>query len=274
MLYLGLYSGGSLSRCEDFPSQHIQARHVDVWCPPGYENGAARYPVIYLHDGQNLFDPAWSFLGIDWGVDEVLERLMAEGVSDGVIVVGIWHGRQRRLDYMPQQPLMTEQARPLLDRFAQEQGGAPQSDAYLRFMVAELKPFVDATYRTLPDRAHTAVMGSSMGGLISLYAVTEYPAVFGGAGCVSTHWPIGGSWLVDYFGGALPRPGDHRIYFDYGTETADAAYEPYQLQMDALMQAAGYQCGIDWITKRFAGAEHSERAWRTRVDVPLKFLLM
>ncbi|NTU64924.1 MAG: hypothetical protein HGB05_16365, partial [Chloroflexi bacterium] len=129
MLYLGLYSGGSLSRYEDFPSQHIQARHVDLWCPPGYENGAARYPVIYLHDGQNLFDPAWSFLGIDWGIDEAIERLMAEGVTDGAIVVGIWHSPQRRLDYMPQQPLMTEQTRPLLDRFAQEQGGAPQSDA-------------------------------------------------------------------------------------------------------------------------------------------------
>jgi predicted alpha/beta superfamily hydrolase len=112
-----------------------------------------------------------------------------------------------------------------------------------------------------------------MGGLISLYALTEYPSVFGRAGCVSTHWPIGGSLLVDYFGNVLPRPGDHRIYFDYGTETIDADYEPYQLRMDALMQAAGYERGADWITQKFEGAEHSERAWRARVDVPLKFLL-
>lgn len=273
VLQLGRYSNGDLSRYENFPAQHIAARHVDVWCPPGYDSGTTRYPVIYLHDGQNLFDPAGSFLGIDWGIDEALGRLMAAGVTAGAIAVGVWHSPQRRLDYMPQRPLMTEQARPLLDQFTQEQGDAPQSDAYLRFMVEELKPFVDATYRTLPDRAHTSVMGSSLGGLISLYAVTEYPAVFGGAGCVSTHWPIGGSWLVDYFGGALPRPGGHRFYFDFGTETFDAAYEPYQLQMDALMQVAGYRRGVDWVTQKFAGAEHSERAWRARVDVPLKFLL-
>jgi predicted alpha/beta superfamily hydrolase len=273
MLQLGLYSGGRLSRYENFASEHIQARHVDVWCPPGYESGAARYPVLYLHDGQNLFDPAWSFLGIDWGIDEAIGRLMAEGVTGGAIVVGIWHSPLRRCDYMPQKPLQADRACVLCEQFEREQGCSPESDAYLRFLVEELKPFVDAAYRTLPDRAHTLVMGSSMGGLISLYALTEYPAIFGGAGCVSTHWPIGGSLLVDYFGSVLPRPGDHRIYFDYGTETADAAYEPYQLHMDELMQAAGYRRGIDWITQKYVGAEHSERAWRARVDVPLKFLL-
>ncbi len=273
MIQLGSYSGGNLSRYENFPSRHVAARHVDVWCPPGYEIGTARYPVIYLHDGQNLFDPAWSYLGIDSGIDEAIGRLMVAGVSAGAIVIGIWNSAQRRLDYMPQKPLMTEQAHPLLAQFVQEQGGSPQSDAYLRFMVDELKPFIDATYRTLPDRTHTSVMGSSMGGLISLYALTEYPAVFGGAGCMSTHWPIGGSLLVDYFGSVLPQPGDHRFYFDYGTETTDAAYEPYQLQMDAWLQTAGYRRGCDWVTQKFMGAEHSERAWRERVDVPLKFLL-
>jgi predicted alpha/beta superfamily hydrolase len=110
---------------------------------------------------------------------------------------------QRRLDYMPQKPLMPERARPLLEQFVRERGGRPESDAYLRFMVEELKPFVDAAYRTRPDRAHTVVMGSCLGGLISLYALTEYPAVFGGAGCVSTHWPSGGSLLVDYFAPAI-----------------------------------------------------------------------
>jgi predicted alpha/beta superfamily hydrolase len=94
-----LYSGGSLSRHENFPSQHIQARHVDVGCPPGYDSGAARYPVLYMHDGQNLFEPDWSYLGIDWGIDEAIGRLMAAGISGGVIVVGIWHGPQRHRSY-------------------------------------------------------------------------------------------------------------------------------------------------------------------------------
>lgn len=231
----GLYSGGSLTRHENFPSQHVEARHVDVWCPPGYDGDTARYPVIYMHDGQNLFDPAWSSIGIDWGMDEAIARLTAEGAIDGAIVVGIWNSPQRYLDYMPQKPLQSVEARTLSEKFVQEQGH-PQSDAYLRFMVEELKPFVDATYRTRSDRSHTLVMGSSMGGLISLYALTEYPAIFGGAGCVSTHWPIGGMMLVDYFGSVLPRPGAHRFYFDYGTATIDADYEPYQQRMDELMQ--------------------------------------
>jgi predicted alpha/beta superfamily hydrolase len=274
MIQLGSYSGGSLVRYENFLSQHIQARHVDVWCPPGYGSSTARYPVIYMHDGQNLFEPAWSSMGIDWGVDEAVARLITSGVSAGAIVVGIWNSAQRRREYMPQKPLMIDPGRSLYEEFVREQGGAPRSDAYLRFMVEELKPFIDAAYRTLSDRAHTLVMGSSMGGLISLYALTEYPAIFSGAGCVSTHWTIGGSLVVDHFGGVLPRPDDHKIYFDYGTETQDAFYEPYQLQMDALLQAAGYRRGVDWLTRKFIGAEHSERAWRARVEVPLKFLLI
>jgi hypothetical protein len=272
MLQLGLYSGGSLSRYEAFAAKHIQARHVDVWCPPGYDSGAARYPVLYMHDGQNLFEPAWSYLGIDWGIDEAIGRLMAEGAIDGAIVVGIWHSPQRRLDYMPQVPLMTGQARAPLEQFVREQGSLPESDAYLRFMVEELKPFVDAAYRTLPDRAHTVVMGSSMGGLISLYALTEHPAISAGQAAYPLTGPAGARcwWTIS---AECCAPGDHRIYFDYGTETQDAAYEAYQLQMDTFMQAAGYQRGKDWITRKFVGAEHSERAWRARVDVPLRFLL-
>ena len=116
-------------------------------------------------------------------------------------------------------------------------------------------------------------MGSSMGGLISLYAICEYPQVFGGAGCVSTHWLAGENMLVDYFGAALPDPIDHKLYFDYGTETLDADYEPYQLRMDERLAARGYERDQNWVTRKFPGAEHSEVAWRTRVRIPLEFLL-
>jgi predicted alpha/beta superfamily hydrolase len=112
-----------------------------------------------------------------------------------------------------------------------------------------------------------------MGGLISLYAVCQYPQVFGGAGCVSTHWVAGENLMVDYFGAVLPNPIDHRLYFDYGTETADAAYEPFQLRMDQHLAARGYEREKNWITRKFDGAEHSERAWRARVHLPLEFLL-
>jgi predicted alpha/beta superfamily hydrolase len=160
-----------------------------------------------------------------------------------------------------------------IERFGQEAGGEPLSDRYLEFLVGELKPFVDEHYRTLPGRQHTFVMGSSMGGLISLYALCEYPGVFGGAGCLSTHWPAAGGATIDYLQRALPAPGAHRLYFDYGTETLDAEYEPYQQRADAILRAAGYCPGVDWLTRRVEGAEHSERSWRERVHIPLLFLL-
>ncbi|HEV8695641.1 MAG TPA: alpha/beta hydrolase-fold protein, partial [Lysobacter sp.] len=135
------------------------------------------------------------------------------------------------------------------------------------------KPFIDTHYRTKTKRADTFVMGSSMGGLISLYAAAEYPNVFGGVGAVSTHWPIGDGGVIDWLSTHLPNPRSHRIYYDFGTATLDAQYEPYQRRMDALMRANGYVEGRDWITRKVEGAEHNERAWRDRVDVPLVFLL-
>jgi predicted alpha/beta superfamily hydrolase len=174
---------------------------------------------------------------------------------------------------MPQRPLEAPNAGLALKLFTRRSGGAPGSDAYLRFLVEELKPDVDAHYRTLPDARHTCLMGSSMGGLISLYALCEYPQVFGGAGCLSTHWPIGGRRLVNALGAVLPRAGQHRLYFDYGTRTVDRQYEPLQQWMDRWVAAAGYRQGEDWLTRKFAGADHSERAWRVRVHIPLDFLL-
>ena len=98
------------------------------------------------------------------------------------------------------------------------------------------------------------------------------PGVFGGAGCVSTHWPAGRNALVHAMGTALPRAGSHRLYFDYGTATLDSSYEPYQQRMDGYVEAAGYRRGKDWVTLKFPGADHSESAWSARVHLPLQFL--
>lgn len=265
---------GVVYRHTHMPSQFIEPRHVDVWLPPGFGADATiRYPVIYMQDGQNLFDPALANTGVDWGVAEAITRLHAEQQIPAPIVVGIWCTAKRRREYMPQRPLATPEARALSVRFAREWEGAPISDAYLRFLVEELKPFIDASYPTLPGQPSTFVMGSSMGGLLSLYALIEYPHLFGGAGCLSTHWPIGGSFLVDALGAALPPPATHKLYFDFGATTLDADYEPYQRRMDSWMAAAGYTMGQNWLTKKFAGADHTESAWRARVHVPLQFLL-
>jgi predicted alpha/beta superfamily hydrolase len=265
---------GTLERFEQFPSQFVAARHVDVWLPPHYKkDSGGRYPVVYMHDGQNLFDPTQASSGIDWGIDEAVSRLVDEKQVPAPLIVGIWNTNLRQREYMPQKALEMM----LLDAFGQRLTKSvrkqPISDDYLRFIISELKPCIDATFRTLPGQAHTFSMGSSMGGLISLYAALEYPHIFAGAGCLSTHWPASPARLIQYVQTTLPAPGNHRFYFDFGTQGLDAGYERFQRRVDALMQAAGYQSGIDWLTLKFEGAEHHEQAWRERVHQPLKFLL-
>lgn len=267
-------AGGTLHRHADVAPAALLARHVDVWCPPGYAaQPERRYPVIYMHDGQNVFDPALSFTGVDWGVAPAVRNLMAAEGLPGAIIVGVWNTPRRVIEYMPAAPLHDPAAAPLLAEFIEKLGGPPESDAYLSFLATELKPLIDATYRTLPDRANTAIMGSSMGGLISLYAVERHPAVFGAAACLSTHWPIGGDLLVDALAAALPPAGQHRLYFDFGTAGLDAAYEPLQRRMDEHLRAAGYRAGHDTLTVKADGAEHNEAAWRARITVPVAFLL-
>lgn len=264
---------GHINRHADFASRYVAPRHVDVWCPSGVAApSATRYPVIYMHDGQNLFDPALSFIGVDWGMDEAMTRLIRDTGHPGAIVVGIWNSPLRWREYMPHKPLATPSGRRLLPRFIEQAGGEPLSSEYLRFIVEELKPFIDQNYPTLPEPGHALVMGSSMGGLISLYALIEYPDVFGGAGCLSTHWPIGDEFMVTFLGKSLPMAGQHRLYFDHGTETLDHDYEPYQRLMDNFVRTSGYEAGRDWLTRKFGGAEHSERAWRARISIPLAFL--
>jgi predicted alpha/beta superfamily hydrolase len=225
-----------------------------------------------MHDGQNLFDPRTSFGGVDWGVDETMTRLIDQGVLREAIVVGVWNTQRRVAEYMPRKAVASASTKDLKG-VPENEGEEIVSDEYLKFLVRELKPFIDSRYRTLPNRANTFIMGSSMGGLISAYAVCEYPRVYGGAGCVSTHWPAGDGAMIDYLKTHLPKPRAHKFYFDFGTETLDAGYAPFQMRADEVMLRAGYTEGLDWVTRKFEGEEHSEKSWRKRVDIPLVFFL-
>jgi predicted alpha/beta superfamily hydrolase len=264
---------GTLLRYESFPSRLVASRKVDVWLPPGYDRDTARrFPVLYAHDGQNLFEPATSFGGGEWGLDETLTRLVAEGRVRPAIVVGVWNTSKRYQEYMPQKAVPGGRIDGL-DGLPVIARGEILSDAYLRFLVTELKPFVDSRYRTRPDRDGTLVMGSSMGGLVSAYAISEYPQVFGAAACLSTHWPAGDGVAIDYLEGHLPDPRTHRIYFDRGTRTLDALYGPFQDRMDEVMRRSGWTPDGNWVTRTFEGADHSEASWSQRAEVPLVFLL-
>jgi predicted alpha/beta superfamily hydrolase len=265
---------GMLERQENFPSRFIAPRHVDVWLPDRYlENTTDRYPVVYMHDGQNLFASAIAYGGSGWEIDKAITRLMDTETIRGALVVGVWNTAQRWREYMPQEPYYALAMRRHQEAFLNTAGGEPVSDAYLKFLVEELKPFIDSRYRTLPQPPATIVMGSSMGGLISLYAISEYPEIFGSAGCLSTNWPVGQQELVQEMAKQLPDPQTHKLYFDYGTEGLDALYEPYQQHMDEHLRQAGYVKNENWITQKFPGANHSEKAWRERVEIPLSFFL-
>lgn len=273
---------GEVRKYASFGSQFVAAREVWVWLPPSYQRYAERrYPVLYMHDGQNLMDPRLSMTNVDWGVDEAMTRLIGEGAVREAIVVAVWNTERRREEYMPQKAVEwargTRYEEALRESLRRRQAPSLDptwlADAYLKFLVEELKPFIDREYRTRPGRGDTFIMGSSMGGLISLYAITEYPQVFGGAGCISTHWSIGDGLVVEYLRGRLPDPATHRIYFDYGTEGVDGEYEPYQRKVDAQMRARGYRRDVNWMTRKFPGARHDEAAWRARIDIPLRFLL-
>ena len=270
-----------IHRYDDVQSNYVDPRRVDVWLPDGYEESDEPYSVLYAHDGQNIFIP-WQvgLHPVDWGIDEAIQRLMDSGKIRKTIVVGIWNTPKRRLEYLPQEAwdAAPEDMQIYIEG---TEGGKPESQEYLQFIVEELKPFVDSTYRTRPDREDTFLIGSSMGGLISLYGMIRHPDVFSGAACVSTHWPLHVDLdnteathnFIEYMTGAMPTPGSGRIYFDFGTEELDGRYEPHQILIDDMMRGLGYKHGKNWETRKFEGAGHNEPAWRARVDIPLKFLL-
>jgi predicted alpha/beta superfamily hydrolase len=265
---------GILDHHVDHPSQYVEARHIDVWLPPQYQDiSDDRYPVIYMHDGQNLFDPATSFIGVDWGIAQAMSGLMSEDSPGAAIVVGIWNTPDRFREYLPVKPVLESEKNRRPEPLLGMAGSGLLADNYLKFIVEELKTFIDGRYRTRTEKWSTFIMGSSMGALISLYALCEYPEVFGGAACLSTHWPALSNAINAYLERALPPPGTCRLYFDHGTETLDGEYENHQRQVDAVIKRLGYERGRDWITLKFIGSEHSERSWRQRVHIPIRFLL-
>jgi enterochelin esterase-like enzyme len=270
---------GRLERLPPIASRHVDARPVDVWLPPGYD-GRRPHAVLYMHDGQMLFDPATTWNRQAWEVDRMAAPLLAAGRLRDVIVVGPWNnGKLRFAEYFPQAwiPLLDAPWRRTLAERAMN--GPPRSDAYLRFLVEELKPAVDARYATRPQREHCFLAGSSMGGLISLYGLCEHPQVFGGAACLSTHW-IGGYERNDvvpaaamrYLRDRLPAPASVRLWMDRGDLELDALYDEAQARVDALMADKGF-AAPRFVSRVYAGTGHNERAWRDRLPEVLGFLL-
>ena len=271
-------SCGTLERFTQFTSQFVPPRDVVVWLPEGYQTGDS-CDVLYMHDGNMLFDATTTWNRQEWHVDEVMDSLIKAGAIRPCIVVGIYNTDDRLTEYYPDK---TVQYVPEADR-NKAKTDKLAGDAYLRFIVEELKPFIDERYKPLTDREHTFMMGSSMGGLISLYALCEHPQVFGGVACLSTHLSMGHlpdgfdgeAWAAgfrDYVGGHLPEANGSLIYMDHGTKDFDADYGEYQSLLDNVIKSKGWD-EEHYKSLVFEGDGHNETCWAKRLDQPLLFML-
>ncbi|MCA9242465.1 MAG: alpha/beta hydrolase [Phycisphaerales bacterium] len=250
---------------EVYSPQLDNTRDVLVYLPPGYDaEKNSRYPVLYMHDGGNLFDARTSFLGIEWNVDETAERLINAREIEPVIIVAIYNTPDRMDEYAP-----VRDAR---------YGGGGDGDKYVEFVVETVKPLIDKTYRTKPGRDDTAIAGSSMGGLISLYACFRRPDVFSRCAALSPSLQWQDGWLVDYVrtNKSAFKP---RLWFDMGTRegrsNGRAGAGPEIENCRRLRQTLigmGYQQQRDFEYVEVEGGEHNEAAWSARFDDVLRYL--
>jgi predicted alpha/beta superfamily hydrolase len=240
-------------------------RDVIVYLPPGYDADRKRhYSVFYLQDGQNLFDGATSFIpGQEWRVDEAAQSLISAGKIEPLIIVGIYNaGVERVNEYTAAQD--------------QKYKAGGKADLYGRFLVEELKPFIDRTYRTVADARHTGLGGSSLGGLISLYLGLKYPTVFTRIAVVSPAVFWADNQIVRYTE-AQTLKAPLRIWLDVGTQEgrdrneAQSTVAGARLLKQTLI-AKGWEEGKDLKYLEVEGAEHNEKAWAARIDQILQFL--
>ena len=225
-------------------------RDLIVWLPPSYEKESQkRYPVLYMHDGQNVFDPATSFLGSDWRADEVADSLMKAHALQEIIIVGMNNTPDRMTEY----------------------ADTPTGRLYARFVATKVKPFIDSVYRTKPSPENTGIMGSSMGGLVSMLFVMWYPEVFSKAGCLSSS--IGFGMDEKELEKEFDKPAlkkNLRIYMDVG-ELERSLIAPNR-EFAAFLQKRGFIEGENFEFFFAKGAVHNEMAWAHRLWRPLRFL--
>ncbi len=226
-------------------------RDLIVWLPPSYEKEPERrYPVLYMHDGQNIIDPSTSFIGYDWHMDEVSDSLIRAKAMEEIIIVGMSNSPDRSPEY----------------------SDTPLGRSYAAFVIGVVKPLIDKTYRTKPDRENTAVMGSSMGGLISFLFTWWHPEVFSKAGCLSSAFLVDHDKILrevkEFKGGRK----DIRVYLDCGTLDLEDRLRLGSETMARILTEQGYKAGRDFEYFLDEGATHNERAWAGRVWRPLIFL--
>jgi predicted alpha/beta superfamily hydrolase len=255
----GAEDSGEFHHHADFQSQHVEHRRdVIVHLPPGYETDAnRRYPVLYLHDGQNLFNAATAYAGVEWGVHKTARALIERNEIDPMIIVGIYNTGHHRID----------EYTPTVDP-KQKRGG--KADLYGRFIVEELKSFIDRRYRTLAGPEQTGLGGSSLGGLVTLYLGLKHPQVFSRLMVMSPSvwWDQG---MILRMVKSLKAKPSTRIWLDVGTKEGKFAPGQARALRDELI-AQGWRLNSDLKFLQVKGGQHNERDWGLRVEPALKFL--
>lgn len=284
------FASGRLDHYPAMVSRFVGPRDVTVWTPDGYDPAVGDLPVIYMQDGENLYDARHSLSHAAWDVEQTVSRMIRDGRMPPVIIVGVSSTPLRGREYLPA-GLM--RALPTDTRAAVEEswGGPALGEAYERFLIEELKPFVDAHYRTRRDAPGTYIIGSSMGGLIAIAAAVDHPEVFGGAAALSMHVLAGGpaamvkltdpvrhrEQMVRAFGAWLDaapvKPSRHKLYMDAGDATLDAFYAGYPAAISKQLTDRGWKPEDDFVYRSIPGGAHSEADWARRLDAPLSYLL-
>lgn len=251
-------SGPSLRKHDGFPSRFLRnQRDLIVYTPPPYDDQLARrFPVLYLHDGQNLFDGTTSFIpGMDWQVGQTADQCISAGSVEPLIIVGIYNTKARIREYTPTHV-------PKL--------GGGRADRYGKFLVGEVMPFIEREYRTLSGAENTGTGGSSLGGLVSLYLGLKLSHIFGKIAALSPSvW-----WnqrVMHRFAKAYKSQGRPRIWLDIGTREGPRIVQDVEQFRDVLLQK-GWRQEEDLHYERVEGAEHNEAAWAQRVGPFLRFL--
>lgn len=277
-------SVGRIDRLYFYSPQMQDSVTVDVWLPQIYvEDDEVRLPVLYMHDGQNLFDASTTWNHQSWEMDSVVSILASRGEIVPPVIVGVHSMSSTRVaDLMPVAPFADSDI--LKDLNKPGLINSPlRGDEYAAFIANDLRNYIESNYRILPGMNNTSVMGSSMGGLMSAYILCEYPDVFGSAGCLSTHW-VGDidayaagneafpQAMYDYLLKKMPRDGKHRVYFDRGTMTIDAYYGKWDDKIIEMAESIGFTRPDRLDSYVDEGASHEENAWMRRVERPLRFL--
>ncbi len=295
-----MVSTGTLIRLHDFPSDYVESRNIDLWFPHEFTANNP-YAILYMHDGQMLFDSTSTWNHQSWDVETTIQRLIDQDSIVQTVVVGIWNSTAHRHEEFFPEEVWHKINQAKRDSLLKKMEGilpdsgsfSPLSNRYLKFLTQEIKPYLEKRFGLRTSKRNTYIAGSSMGGLISWYALCMYPEIFSGAACISTHWPgvhpallfdRNGrivpeqnalnpvppaliSWLTNH----IPSSGNHKLYFDCGDQTLDALYPVWQRQVDAALRNSNIPA-INWKTAYYPGTDHSEKAWKARFDQVVLFL--